>query len=99
MLYETGNCLADKVLKANMQGLRTWLTLAPDDYWQTHYLFGKPTAQHPSGMGASIVNSLIINTVIPIRFFYARFNGDEQAQEDSLALLEQIGQQNDENFR
>ena len=99
MLYETGNCLADKVLKANMQGLRTWLTLAPDDYWQTHYLFGKPTAQHPSGMGASIVNSLIINTVIPIRFFYARFNGDEQAQEDSLALLEQIGYEDNKTTR
>lgn len=99
MLYETGNCLADKVLKANMQGLRTWLTLAPDDYWQTHYLFGKPTAQHPSGMGASIVNSLIINTVIPIRFFYARFNGDEQAQEDSLSLLEQIGYEDNKTTR
>ena len=99
MLYETGNCLAEKVLKANMQGLRTWLTLAPDDYWQTHYLFGKPTAQHPSGMGTSIVNSLIINTVIPIRFFYARFNGDEQAQEDSLSLLEQIGYEDNKTTR
>ena len=99
MLYETGNDLADKVLKANMQALRTWLTIAPDDYWQTHYQFGKPTEQHPSGMGNSIVNSLIINTVVPIRFFYARFNGDEPMQEEALSLLERVEYEDNKTTR
>ena len=99
MLYETGNDLADKVLKANMQSLRTWLTIAPDDYWQTHYQFGKPTEQHPSGMGNSIVNSLIINTVVPIRFFYTRFNGDEAMQEEALSLLERVEYEDNKTTR
>lgn len=99
MLYETGNLLADKVLKANMQALRIWLSVAPDEYWQTHYQFGKQTSQHASGMGTSIVNSLIINTVVPIRFFYARFNGDESMQEEALVLLEHIEYEDNKTTR
>lgn len=99
MLYETGNDLSDKVLKANMQALRTWLTVAPDDYWQTHYQFGKPTVQHAYGMGDAIVNSLIINTVVPIRFFYARFNGDELMQEEALSLLERVEYEDNKTTR
>jgi len=99
MLFETGNALADKVLKANMQGLRTWLSVAPEEYWQTHYQFGKPTTRHASGMGTAIVNSLIINTVVPIRFFYARFNGDEAGQEAALSLLEQVEYEDNKTTR
>lgn len=99
MLYETGNDLADKLLKANLQALRTWLTIVPDDYWQTHYQFGKPTEQHPSGMGNTIVNSLIINTVVPIRFYYARFSGDEPMQEDALSILESVEYEDNKTTR
>jgi len=99
MLFETGNALADKVLRTNMQGLRTWLSVAPDEYWQTHYQFGKPTSRHASGMGTAIVNSLIINTVVPMRFFYARFNGDEPMQEAALSLLEHVDYEDNKTTR
>lgn len=99
MLYETGNSLADKVLKSNMQGLRTWLSLVPDNYWQTHFQFGKPTVQHASGMGLEAINLLIINTVVPIRFFYAWFNGDEEIQEAAVSLLECIDYEDNKTTR
>ena len=99
MLFETGNVLTDKVLKTNLQGLRTWLSVAPDDYWQTHYQFGKATNPHASGMGMAIVNSLIINTVVPIRFFFARFNGDDLMQEEALSLLENIDYEDNKTTR
>lgn len=88
MLFETGNSLSDKVLKTGMPVLRSWFSIAPDEYWQTHYQFGKVSPQHASGMGISTVNSLIINVIVPLRFAYARFSGDEQMQEDALSLLE-----------
>ena len=90
MLFETGNALSDRVLKTGLQGLYNWLSVTPDDYWQNHYQFGKESSCHASGMGMAITNSLIINAVVPIRFAYARFSGDEPMQEDALELLEHI---------
>ena len=99
ILFETGNSLSDKVLKTNMAGLRSWLSVAPDDYWQTHYQFGKESPPHASGMGVSTANSLIINVVTPIRFAYARFIGDETLQEDALELLEHVEYEDNKTTR
>jgi len=99
MLYETGNSLSDKVLKTGLQGLYNWLSIVPEEYWQTHYHFGKTSPRHASGMGITITNSLIINVVVPIRFAYARFSGDEQMQEDALELLEHIEYEDNKTTR
>lgn len=99
MLYETGNTLSDKVLKAGVQKLHNWLSVAPDEYWKTHYQFGKSSPEHASGMGLSTMNSLIINVVVPLRFAYARFSGNEQMQEDTLSLLERIDYEDNKTTR
>lgn len=99
MLYETGDELSNKVLKMNLQGIRTWLSVVPDDYWETHYMFGKESPKHASGMGDSIVNSLIVNVVAPIRFSYARFSGNDDMQENALTLLESIPYENNKTTR
>ena len=90
MLFEMGNTLSDNVLKSNVRLLRSRLSVAPDEYWETHYQLGKPTPRHTAGMGISILNSLIINVAIPVRFAFARFSGDESMQENALSMLECI---------
>ena len=99
MLYDTGSSLSEKVLKASMSNLQSWLSVVPDEYWQTHYMFGKSSPKHASGMGEALVNSLIINVVVPIRFAYARFTGDEAMQEDALSLLERVPYENNKVTR
>ena len=99
ILYETGNNLFDNVLKSRMQSLYNWLSIAPEEYWTIHYQFGKRCPQHVSGMGMTIANSLIINVVVPVRFSYARFMGDEQMQEEALSLLERIDYEDNKTTR
>lgn len=99
MLYETGNSLSDKVLRSGMASLQSWLSLAPDEYWQTHYMFGKSSPKHASGVGETVINSLIINVVVPVRFAYARFTGDDDMQENALALLERVPYEDNKTTR
>lgn len=90
MLFEIGNTLSDNVLKSGVRTLQSRLSIVPDEYWETHYQLGKSSPRHIAGMGVSIVNSLIINVVVPIRFAFARFSGDADLQENALSLLEFI---------
>lgn len=90
LLFETGNMLQANVLKSPEIVLRQWMSVAPDDYWNDHYQFGKTTAWHASGVGMATMDSLIINTIVPIRFAYAKFMGDDAMQEEALSLLEKV---------
>ena len=90
MLFEMGNALSDSVLKTGMRTLQSRLSVTPDEYWETHYQLGKPSPRHVAGMGISIVNSLVINVVVPIRFAFAKFSGDDDMQENVLSMLENI---------
>lgn len=99
LLYETGDLSMDPVLYASYSQLQQWFTVAPDTYWERHYQLGKPAVEHPSGLGRSSIDLLIINTVVPLRFCYARFFGDDNMQEDALALLERVGYENNKTTR
>jgi hypothetical protein len=90
LLYETGDSLMERVLYSPYPQLRQWLSVVPDDYWECHYQLGKTTVEHASGVGAATVDLLIINTVVPLRFSYARFTGDDAMQEGALSLLEEV---------
>lgn len=99
MLYVTGTAISDKVLRAGMKSLQSWLSLAPDEYWQTHYMFGKSSPKHASGIGDTVVNSLIVNVIVPIRFAYARFTGDDGMQEGAMTLLERVPYEDNKTTR
>lgn len=99
LLYETGDLQCERVLQTPYPQLRQWLSVVPDSYWETHYQLGKPTVEHASGVGASTADLLIINTIVPLRFCYARFFGDDAMQEEALALLERIRYEDNKTTR
>jgi hypothetical protein len=90
LLYETGDSQMERVLYSPYPQIRQWLSVVPDDYWECHYQLGKATVGHASGVGTATVDLLIINTVVPLRFCYARFTGDDAMQEGALSLLEEV---------
>lgn len=58
------------------------------DYWQTHYQFDKPSPKKKKQLSKSFVDLLVINTIIPIQFAYAKNQGKEVSQ-TLLDLLRQ----------
>ena len=59
-------------------------------YWQTHYLFGMPSAHSEKRLSAASRDLLIINTVVPILFAHGQAHSDESEQERAVELLEQL---------
>jgi hypothetical protein len=67
------------------------LEVKASDYWSTHYRFDElqeETAEKQ--LGESSIRNIIINTVAPIQFLYANYNGDIWGQEKALQLLGSI---------
>jgi len=59
------------------------------EYWQTHYQLDKESPKKRKQFSKSFVDLLIINTIVPIQFSYAKSQGKE-VSEGILALLQEI---------
>ena len=50
-------------------------------YWETHYNFDKESSKKMKRLSKSFVDLLVINTIIPLKFAYARSQQKEITQE------------------
>ena len=71
-------------------GLEQLFTVNPDNYWQTHYIFDKKVKKHNASLGKNAIESLIINSVVPVLYSYSVFQGDEKLQMRAVAMLENL---------
>jgi hypothetical protein len=64
-------------------------------YWETHYQFNKILAQKRSlALGKESINSILINTISPLLFFYGKQTGQKNYIDRGLELLENLKPEN-----
>lgn len=59
------------------------------EYWETHYLFDKPSVYSRKVLGRDSANLLIINGIAPFLFFYGYEKDLQACREKALEFLEQ----------
>lgn len=59
------------------------------EYWDSHYNFGVVSKKRSKRLSKSFIDLLLINTLVPIRFVYGKYIG-EDASEEILQLIEQL---------
>ena len=60
------------------------------EYWDTHYVFDKPSKDAKKILGKSTINLLLINAVVPCLFAYGSFRNEEEYKEKAIQLLETL---------
>lgn len=65
--------------------LHKLLSVTASPYWDTHYSLGKSSAKSPKKLSATFIDLLIINTLIPFQYQYAKAQGS-----DNRILLEKL---------
>ncbi|WP_299111845.1 DUF2851 family protein [uncultured Winogradskyella sp.] len=59
------------------------------DFWKTHYTFAKTSKASKKQLTKSFIDLLIINTIIPLKFSYAKAQG-KTIDEELFKLIKQI---------
>ncbi len=75
---------------ADIFAVQKKLMVLPNDYWLYHYRFDDIGLYKEKRLGLSMVNSLLINTVIPLLFAYGKKIKENSYQERALNWLMQI---------
>ena len=72
-LYHRQYSLFSKVISTNsIRDLYDLFTVESSDYWNEHYTFGKTSKKSTKRLTKSFIDLLIINTLVPLKFAFAK---------------------------
>lgn len=63
--------------------------ISVSSYWQNHYQFDKESPKKKKKLSKSFIDLIIINTIIPLQFAFAKSQGKE-VSEDLITLLNEV---------
>jgi hypothetical protein len=66
------------------------LNVTASEYWNHHYVCGEPGSYQPKKVGVQMVNSLLVNTVVPMVYAYGAWHGQHRYTEKACGWLEQL---------
>ncbi|WP_394751215.1 DUF2851 family protein [Spongiimicrobium salis] len=85
-LYEKHNTVFGKLMAAEtIAELRAIFEISASIYWKDHFTFGKVSKSSTKRLSKAFIDLLIINTIIPLKFCYSRYRG-EDVSESLLAI-------------
>jgi len=100
LLHQSENLLANLVENSSYKNLETLLSVTSSRYWDAHFRFDVPaSATGKKQLGSAAIQYLIINAIAPMQFLYQGAQGNLQAQEAALQLLESIPPEENSRLR
>lgn len=89
-LYARHSSLFTKVVQAeSIEEIYNLLDLEVSAFWDGHFTFRKDHSPKKKRISKSFLDLLIINTLIPIKFSYARYHGQD-IDEKILAIMSSV---------
>jgi len=89
-LYNKQQNLFSKIISLNdIETIYDIFSISVTPYWQTHYQFDKESANKKKSLSKSFMDLLILNTIVPLQFAYAKNRGEE-VSEDLIAVLNDV---------
>lgn len=90
LIHRSSRLFSQIVETKGIAALRDFFRCTPSVYWETHYSFGKPSAEKGKAIGEKSIDILLINTVIPFLFAFSIKRDLPEMQEIAYDLLEEI---------
>jgi len=89
-LYTKRQNLFSRVIHASqLETLYELFDVSASAYWNDHFTFGKKSKKSIKRLTKSFIDLLIINTLLPLKFCYAQYQGKE-ANDEIIQIISQI---------
>ena len=89
-LYHIHQNLFSKIgIATSIENIYKTFNVSASNYWQNHYQFDKESPKKKKPLSKSFIDLVIINTIIPLQFAYAKSQGKE-ISEGLISLLDDV---------
>ena len=89
LYIEQTNLFSKVIATGSLQDFYKLFNVQASEYWRTHFNFGISSGNSKKRITKSFIDLLLINTVIPLKFCYARQQGKD-VSEEILKLASEI---------
>ncbi len=83
------NLFPEIIHTSSLDDMYKVFNVAASKYWDNHFTFGKESKKSRKRLTAKFIDLLIINTILPLKFCYARHLGKD-ANEEILSIISSI---------
>lgn len=89
LLHESVHLFSKIKEAASVKDIRLLFSLPANDYWHYHYRFEELTDYKPKKTGETMIDNIIINTIVPFLFAWGSYHADNSYKEKALQWLEE----------
>jgi hypothetical protein len=75
LYFKKGHLFGMVIKEDSIVGYRALFDLQLDEYWKTHFHFGKPSKRSAKKLTNSFIDLILINTILPLKFHYLKTVG------------------------
>jgi len=91
MLIYKSTHLFSKTMKADsVAQIKSFFNITASSFWTTHYQFHKESISRDKNLGESAINTIIINALLPLMFFSAKQNGNQELMQKAIEFYETL---------
>ena len=90
LIHNSSKLFSKIIEQKSYKNLLDLFTCEPSEYWQNHYLFGKISEPRSKKLSKSSVDIVLINSVIPFLYCYAKKYQNEEMKKNVFSLLRKI---------
>jgi len=70
--------------------IKKWFDITANDYWHYHYRFEETSVFKKKRLGESMIDNIMINTVVPVLFCYGNYHSEQVYKDRSFEWLAEI---------
>jgi hypothetical protein len=86
-LHKTPYMFSTILETGDRKKLESLFKVSASEYWNTHYVFNKESGMNVKNLGRFAIRSIIINTVVPVLYFYGQQRLVNEYSERAKTLL------------
>ncbi len=91
VLISKSKSLFSKIIQSeNLDEIKQLFEVEASAFWDSHYTFEKQSNEKKKVLGNESINTILINTVIPLLFVYGLSTNNEKIKERAINFLEEI---------
>ena len=83
------NLFASLISSSDIDSIEKLMTLNIPEYWETHYQFDKVSPKKRKPLSKKFIELQIINTIVPLKFAYAKSQGRE-ISDNIISLMQEL---------
>lgn len=90
LIHKSSKLFSQIISSPRKESLVDLFKTETSEYWKTHYLFEKESPMKVKNIGTQSIYGILINTVVPLLFCYAKSKGSQDMKDKALRLLDEI---------